>query len=140
MVVGSKNNPKFIRYCMKFMMDALDPREELFGLINFDGAKVVQVEGELLEVDRPNLTCMLCSFRSGNTYFSNIVKLEFLNNLIWGSNLVHQVFGGKFHHCYDFFQKTVREFKHVNYYKLTTMTEARCYYWTIIFNRELFLV
>ena len=69
-------------------MDALDPREELFGLINFDGAKVVQVEGELLEVDRPNIIYMLCTFHGGNTCFSDIVNLEFVKNLKRGSNLV----------------------------------------------------
>ena len=67
MVVGSKNNPKFIRYCMKFMMDVLDPRKELFDLINFDGTKVVQVEGELLELDLPNLTYVLFTLNGGNT-------------------------------------------------------------------------
>ena len=45
--------------CMKGMLNVLDPRKELFELINFDGTKVVQVEGDLLEVDRKNLTCML---------------------------------------------------------------------------------
>ena len=47
---------------MEGMMDDIDPRKELFDLINFDGDKVVKVEsGKLLEVDWPNLTCMLCT-------------------------------------------------------------------------------
>ena len=30
---------------MKVVMDEIDPRKELFDLINFDGAKLVHVEG-----------------------------------------------------------------------------------------------
>ena len=52
---------------MKSMMDELDPRKELFDLINFDGTKVVQVEGELLELDLPNLTYVLFTLNGGNT-------------------------------------------------------------------------
>ena len=48
MEVASTNNCKFIRYCMKGMMYELDPRKELLEMINFDGTKVVQVEGKLL--------------------------------------------------------------------------------------------
>ena len=53
------NNYKFISNCMKGMMDYLYQGEGLFNLINFDGAKVVQASGQLLEVDLKNLTCML---------------------------------------------------------------------------------
>ena len=56
-------------------MDDLDPRKELSYLINFDGGKLLQVKGELLDVDRPKRTCMLCTFYGGNTLFSDIVKL-----------------------------------------------------------------
>ena len=52
---------------MKGIMDELDPRKEFFDLINFDGTKVVQVAGELLEVDLPNFSCVLCNFHVGNT-------------------------------------------------------------------------
>ena len=70
-------------------MDELDLRNELFDLIKFEGEKLVQVQDELLEVDLPNLTCMVCNFCGGNTCFSDIVKLEFLKNLVRGSNMVH---------------------------------------------------
>ena len=46
--VAKKSN--FIIDCMKGMVDDLDPRKGLFDLINFDGTKVVNVTGELLEV------------------------------------------------------------------------------------------
>ena len=46
-------------------MDELYTRKELFDLIKFYGDKVVQVVGELLEVDLPNLTCMLCTLHVG---------------------------------------------------------------------------
>ena len=47
-------------------MDEIDPRKKLSDLINFDDAKVVQVSGELLEVYRTNLNCMLWNLYSGN--------------------------------------------------------------------------
>ena len=125
---------------MKGIMDELDQRKELFDLINFYCAKLVQVKGCLLEVDRTNLTCMLCTLHGVNTCFSDIVKLEFVKNIIRGSNLVPQFFGGKFHHCCDFFQKTVREFKGGNNYNLATMIQLRCYSWPVVLNREIFLV
>ena len=40
---GNTNNSNFISDCMKAFMNELDPRKELFDLINFDGSKVVQV-------------------------------------------------------------------------------------------------
>ena len=77
----------------------------MFDLINFDGSKVVQVSGETIEVYHTNLTCMLCNFHGANTFFGDIGKLEFAKNIIRDSKLLHQVFGGKFHHCYAFVQK-----------------------------------
>ena len=71
------------------MMDKIDPRKELFYLINFDGDKVVQVACELLEVYHPNFTCMLCNMHGGNICFSDIGNLEFAKNLIRVSKLVH---------------------------------------------------
>ena len=62
---------------MNGMINKLDLRKVLFDLINFDSAKLVQVEGELLEVDRPNLTCMLCTLHGGNICFVEIGKLDF---------------------------------------------------------------
>ena len=70
-------------------MYELDTRKELFDLINFDGAKVVQVTGELLEVNPPNLTCIFLTLHGGNTCFRDIVNLEFLKNLTRGSMPVH---------------------------------------------------
>ena len=102
---GNTNNSNFIRYCMKGIIDELDPRKELFDLTNSDGYKVVQVAGEVLEVDHQNLTCMLRTLHEGNTCFSDICKLDFVKNLIRVSNLLHRVFGLKFHHYYEFFQK-----------------------------------
>ena len=46
----SKTQPKFISSFMKDTMEKIGPRKELFYLINFDGAKVVQVAGEILEL------------------------------------------------------------------------------------------
>ena len=63
---ANTNNSKFISNCMKVMMDEIDPRKKLSDLINFDDAKVVQVSGELLEVYRTNLNCMLWNLYSGN--------------------------------------------------------------------------
>ena len=40
-------------------MEELDPRKELFDLNYFNSAKVMQVVAEILDVDHPNLTCML---------------------------------------------------------------------------------
>ena len=40
-------------------MDDIDPRKKLFDLINFDGTQVVQVAGELPEVDLPEITYIL---------------------------------------------------------------------------------
>ena len=59
MQVGNTNNSKFIRDFMKGVVDELDPRKELFDPIKFYGKKVVQVAGQILEVDHQNLTCML---------------------------------------------------------------------------------
>ena len=87
--VRNTNNYKFIRNFMKGMMDDLDKRKELFNLINFDGAKVVQVTGEILELDRPNLTCMFCTLYGAKICFSDIVNMEFVKNIFRGSNLVH---------------------------------------------------
>ena len=58
---GKTNNYKFIIDCMKGMTDGIDPRKVLFDLINFDGSKVVQVVGDILELYCPNFTCMLCT-------------------------------------------------------------------------------
>ena len=74
---------------MNGMMNELDPRKEIFDLIKFYCAKVVQVEDELLEEDRPNLTRILCTLNSGNTCFSEIENLEFVKNIIRGSKQVH---------------------------------------------------
>ena len=41
-------------------MDEIDPSKESFYLINFDLEKLVQVEGEILEAHRKNLT-ICCS-------------------------------------------------------------------------------
>ena len=49
------NNYKFVRNFMRIMTDETDTRMELFDLINFYGAKMVQVEVEILEVSRPHL-------------------------------------------------------------------------------------
>ena len=87
------------------MMNELDPRKELFDLINFDGFKVAQVSSGLLDVDLPKLTCKLYTLHCGNTCFSDIVKLYFVKNIIRGSKLLHQVFDKKIHHFYAFFQK-----------------------------------
>ena len=95
-------------------MHELGPRKELFDLTKFDGAKLLQVEVKLLEVNCLNLTCILCTLNGGNTCFSDIGNLELVKNIIRGSNLVHQMFGVKFHHCYAFFQKSVCEFKNGN--------------------------
>ena len=86
---GNTDNSNFISDCMKDMMYELDTRKKLFDLIKFDGTKVVQVAGELLEVKRPNLTCILLTLHGGNTCFRDIVNLEFLKNLIRGSKPVH---------------------------------------------------
>ena len=43
---GNTQNSKFISDFIKGVMDELDPRKELFDLINFYGAKVVQVAGD----------------------------------------------------------------------------------------------
>ena len=96
-------NSEFIRYFLKSTMDEIDQRKELFDLINFDGIKVVHVAGELLELDRTKLTCMLCTLNCGNTCFSDILKLEFSKNLIRGSKILLPVFGRKFYHCYEFY-------------------------------------
>ena len=53
--------------------------------------------------------------------------------------MVHQVFGGKLDHFYDFPQKTVHEFNDGKKCNLTTTTEVRCDFWAISFNRELLL-
>ena len=87
---SNTNNYNFIVNGMNIMMDELYPRKEIFDLINFDGAKVVQVAGGLIEVDFPNLVCMLCTFYGGNKCFRYIGKLEFVNNLVRGSNPVCQ--------------------------------------------------
>ena len=87
------------------MMYVIDPRKELFDLINFDASKVVQVAGGLLKADRPNLTCMLCTWNGGKELLSEIVNLKFVKNLIRGHNMVHQNFCVKFHRCYAFLQK-----------------------------------
>ena len=137
---GDTKNSKFISDKMKGVMDGLDPTKELFDLVNFDGATVVQVAGEILEIDRPNLMSMLCCLHGGNTCFSDIGKLDFMKELVRESKLVHRVFGGKFHHCYAFFQKSVKDFKNGKKYNLTTMTDVRCASWAISFNRELFLM
>ena len=60
-------NPKLISGCMKGIVDELDPRKELFDLINFDGSKVVKVAGELLQVYRTKTTYRLCTLSGGNT-------------------------------------------------------------------------
>ena len=73
-------------------MDEIGPSKELFDLINFDGAKAVQAEGEILEVYRPTFPCILCTLHCGNTLFSDIGKLNLEKNIIRGSKLVHQVF------------------------------------------------
>ena len=111
---GNTNNYKFISDYMKGMMDDIYPRRELFDLINFDGAKLVQVAGDSLELYHPKLTFMLCTFHGGNTCFRDIGNMEFVKNIIRGSKLLHRVIGGKFHHCYDFFQRTVCGFNHGN--------------------------
>ena len=67
---------------MKGMSDEPDPSKELFNLINFDGRKVVQEEGDLFEVDWPDLTCMLCTFHGENTYFSDKVNWIFWTTLL----------------------------------------------------------
>ena len=67
---------------MTGMMDEFDHRKELFELVNFYGAKVVQVAGELLEVDHPNLYCMLCTLHGGNKCFSDIGKMDSVKNII----------------------------------------------------------
>ena len=69
---GNTNNSTFIRDCTKGMMDEIDPRKELFDLTNFDGSIVVQVTGEIIEVDHQNLTCMFCTFHGANTCFNDI--------------------------------------------------------------------
>ena len=89
---------------MKGILGMQDSSKELLNLINFDGAKLVQVSGDILELDRPNLTFILCTLHGGNTCLSDIVKLEFLKSLLRGSNLLHRIFGIKFHHFYSFFQ------------------------------------
>ena len=66
---GNLDHSKSFVNCMKYMMDEPDPRKEFFDLINFDGAKLVQVSGDILELDRPNLTFILCTLHGGNTCF-----------------------------------------------------------------------
>ena len=80
---------------MKDTMDEIDPRKELFDLINCYGFKVVQVSDEILEVDFPNLACMFLTLHVSNTCFSDIVKMDFVKNIVRGSNVVHRVFCGK---------------------------------------------
>ena len=72
---GNMNNSKFIRNVLKGIMDELDTRQELSDLINFDGAKVLQVTGEILNADCTNLTCMLFTLNGTNTCFMDIGKL-----------------------------------------------------------------
>ena len=96
---------RYRKIVRKVMMNDIDPRKKLFYLINFNGAKVVQLSGELLEVYHTNLTCMLVIFHGSNTCFSEIVNLDLLKNIIKGSKLVHRLFGEKLYHCYDFFQE-----------------------------------
>ena len=79
---GNTNNYRFLRYFMNGTMDELDPKKEFFKLINFDGAKVVQVAGEMLKVDRTSPTCMLCTLYGGNTCFGKKGNLELVNNPI----------------------------------------------------------
>ena len=79
---GNKNNSNFIRYCMKGIMDGLGPSKELFNLIKFDGSKMVQVVGELIEVYCQKITCMLHTLHCGNTCFIDIENMEFENILI----------------------------------------------------------
>ena len=86
---GNTDNSKFISDCMKGMMDDIDPRKGLFDLINFYGAKFLQVAGELLGVDRPNLFCILCTLHGVNTCFSDIGNMEVVKNIISGSKLVY---------------------------------------------------
>ena len=81
------NNSNYISDSMKVMMDDIDPSKELFDLINFDGAKVVRVTVEILEVDNPNLTCMLFTLNGVNTCSSEKVNLDFVKNLIRVSKL-----------------------------------------------------
>ena len=90
---------------MKGILGMQDSSKELLNLINFDGAKLVQVAGKILELDRPNITCILCTLNGVNTCFSYILNMGFVNNLFKVSNMVHQVFDRKFHHCYAFYQK-----------------------------------
>ena len=96
------NHSKFIKKIMKGIMDGLDTRKELSDLINFDGAKVLQVTGEILKVDCTNITCMLFTLNETKTFSRDIGKLEFEKNLIRGSNLVHKVFGGNSITAMDF--------------------------------------
>ena len=72
---GDTNNSNFIIFVLKGIMDKIDPRKELFHLFNFDGAKVVRVAGEILELDRLNLTCMLCTLNGAKKCFGVIIDL-----------------------------------------------------------------
>ena len=69
---GNTSNSNFISNCINGMMDEVDPRKEIIRLINFDGAKVVQVAGELLEIDHPKNINILCTLHGGNTGFYGI--------------------------------------------------------------------
>ena len=52
---GNTNNSMLIRDFMEGRMYEIFPRNELFDMINFDGAKVVQVAGKILEADHTNV-------------------------------------------------------------------------------------
>ena len=133
------NNSKFIRNVLKGIMDELDTRQELSDLINFDGAKVLQVTGEILKVECTNLTHMLFTLNGTKALFRDIRNMEFEKNLIRGSNLVHKVFGGN--STTDMVKnKNVHYFKHENKHNITTMAELRCDYWSNRFKRELFII
>ena len=66
------NNYRFIINFMEVMKDELDPKKELIDLINFDGAKAVQVAVDILDTDRLNLTFRLFTLHGAKTFFSDI--------------------------------------------------------------------
>ena len=75
-----------------------DPHKSIIILVMFDGASNIQLGGELLKINCPNISVMRGVKHIVSLFFNNFSKISVLNQTITAHNSVYNLFGSDIYH------------------------------------------
>ena len=134
---GGKKDARFIAGLFKPHMDRIDPEKKFFDVVFFDGASNMQNAGTILQVSHPRLFVMHGVEHVVSLFFTDIMKLDPLKQMMKESRYIYRFFGGPRHGPHALLGVRSREFNCGRYIGFIRPSPTRMFGHFYTFHREL---